>query len=107
MPKIMIEDNLEDKVHWHNIFNTKYYTLQAIGIAGIILGKKKPDHSNNKQDFGQYCQVYEKTRNNMTPRNVVSIALRHKNDRVSYYFMSLETGRIIHARQWTVLYVTE
>ena len=35
------------------------------------------------------------------------ITLRSKNERVSFYFMSLETGRRIHARQWTVLHFTK
>ena len=43
----------------------------------------------------------------MTPGSMGIITIRSKNDRGSYYFMSLETGRIIHARQWTVLYVIE
>ena len=80
--------------------------LQAIGPAGMILGQEKSDYSNIKLEFGQYFQVYEKTRNSMTPRIVVGIALRPKNYRGSYYFMSLETGRIINARQWNVLHIT-
>ena len=43
----------------------------------------------------------------MMPRSIGGIALRPKNDRGSYYFMSLETGIRIHARQWTVLHSTE
>ena len=43
----------------------------------------------------------------MTPMSVVGIALRPKNDRGSYYFISLNTGRRIHVRQWTVLHTTE
>ena len=43
----------------------------------------------------------------MTPMSVVGIALRPKNDRGSYYFISLNAGRRIHVRQWTVLHTTE
>ena len=43
----------------------------------------------------------------MTPRSLGGISLRPKNDRGSYYFMSLETGRRINARKWTVLHITE
>ena len=43
----------------------------------------------------------------MTPRSLGGIALRTKHDRVSYYFISLETGKSICARQGTVLNVTE
>ena len=107
MPRIMIKANLEYKVHCCNIFNPKYYLSKAIIPEGMILGKDKPDYPHIKLEFDQYCQVYEETRNNMTPRSVVGIALRPKKDRGSYYFISLETGRIIHARQWTVLHATE
>ena len=73
----------------------------------MILGKEKPYYSNLKLEFGKFCQVYENTRNDMTPRSLGGIALRPKNDRGSYYFMSLDTGRRIHARQWTILQITE
>ena len=43
----------------------------------------------------------------MNPRSMGGISLINKNDRGSYYFMLLETGIIIHARQWTVLHATE
>ena len=95
----MIEANLEDKVHWHNVFTPKYYISQAIGPEGMILCKEKTDYSNLKLDFGQYCQVYEKTKNRIMTRSVGGIALRHKNDRGLYYFMPLNTGRIIYERQ--------
>ena len=73
----------------------------------MILGQEKTDSSNIKLEFGQFCQVYEKTRNNMTPRIVGGIALIPINDRGSYFLMSLETGRRIYVRQWTVLRITE
>ena len=47
----------------------------------MILVQDKPDYSNLILDFGQYCQVYEKTRNDMTPRGMGGIALRLKNYR--------------------------
>ena len=80
--------------------------MQAIGSSGIILGQEKTDDPNLKLDFGQYCQVYEETSNNMTPRSVGGIEPRPKNYRGLYYFMSLKTGRRIHDRQWIVIHVT-
>ena len=73
----------------------------------MILSQNKPDYSNLEQDFGQYCKLYEKTGNKMTPRSVGDIVLRTTKDWGLYYLMSLETGIIIHVRQWTVLHVTE
>ena len=43
----------------------------------------------------------------MTPGSVGVISLRSKNDRRSYFLMSLKTGRRVHARQWIVLHITE
>ena len=43
----------------------------------------------------------------MIPRSVGGISLRPKNNRGPYYFMSLKTGIIIHAGQWTVPNVTK
>ena len=107
MSMIMIEANLEYKFHWDNIFTPKCYISQAIGPAGMILGQEKTDYPNLKLESGQYFQVYKKTRNGTTSMIVGVISLKPKNDSGSYYFMSLETGRIIHVRQWTVLHVTE
>ena len=73
----------------------------------MILGQYKPYYYNLKMYFGQYCQVYEKTRNNMTPKSVGGTALIPKNYRGSYYFVSLKTGRRVHARQWNILHITE
>ena len=39
----------------------------------------------------------------MTHRNVDGIAKIPKNDRGSYYFVSLETWRRINERQWTII----
>ena len=73
----------------------------------MIIGQDKPDYYNIKLDFVQYCQVYDNTRNDTTPRSVGDIALINENDRGSYYFMSLEQGIVIHARKWTLLHLTE
>ena len=83
MPSMVIKENLKDNVHWHNIFTPKDYILQAIAPEVIILGQDKPDYPNLKLDVVQYCQEYERTRNNMTPRSVGGISLIPKNDRVS------------------------
>ena len=80
---------------------------QATGTSEIILSQGKLDKSNLILDYGQYCQVYENTRNNMTPRSVGRITLRTKNDRGSYYFMPIKTSMRIHARQRNVLHLTE
>ena len=78
MLRITIEENLEETFQWNNIFTSKDYISQAIETSGIILGQDKPDYFNIKLDFCQYFQVYENTRNDMTPRSVDGIVIRHK-----------------------------
>ena len=82
-PRIMIEANLEDKVNRNKSFTPRDYILQSIRPSGMILGQDKPDYPNLKLDFGQYCQVYENTRNDMIPRRVGGIVPRPKRDRGS------------------------
>ena len=65
----------------------------------MVLGHDRSDYSNITLDFGQYCQVYEKTRDSMTPKSMCGIEIISKNDRGSYYCMLLKTGRIINVWQ--------
>ena len=58
-----------------------------------------------KLDFGQYCEVFESTSNDMKSRSVRAIALRPRNTMGSYFFMFQRTGRMIHAEQWIELHV--
>ena len=106
IPGVMIDANIQDKLHWLNQFPPKDYISSSIGPSGMILGTPKPNHKNLTLDFGQYCQVHDGTTNTLQARSVGAIALRPKNTRGSYYFMSLETGRQIHSNNWTVLAIT-
>ena len=81
MTRTIIEKNLEDKVHWNNIFTPKDFISQAIEPSVMIPGNDKPDYSNLKLGFGKYCQVYEKTGNDMMSRSVGGTALSPKHDR--------------------------
>ena len=38
MPRVMIDENLKDKVYWLNMFKTKDYIHPMIGPASMILG---------------------------------------------------------------------
>jgi hypothetical protein len=103
----MIDSNIKDKVHWLNAFIPKGYIHPTMGPAGMILGAEHPNYRNLRVSFGAYCQVFDETTNDMKSRSVGGIALRPKNDRGSYYFMSLRTGRRIHATRWTELPITD
>ena len=51
-PRVMINENLKDKVHWLNAFPPKDYIHPNTGPAGLILGNGKSDYNNLKLDFG-------------------------------------------------------
>ena len=107
LPGIMIDSNIQEKITWLNQFPPKNYISPAIGPAGMILGTPKLNYSNLKLDFGQYCQVHDSTTNTPKSRSVGAIALRPKNSRGSYYFMSLATGKQIHSNNWVELPITQ
>ena len=50
--------------------------------------------------FGSYTIVYTKTTNIMKARSVPAVALNPSNQSRGYYFMSLYSGRRIHAYDW-------
>ena len=107
MPRVTIDAIVEDKIHWLNNFLSTYYRHPHTVPAGLMLGTGTPNVKHLQLDFGQNCQVYENTKNDMTFRSVGAITFRPKNEMGSYYFMSLRSGRRIHSNQWTVLHVTE
>ena len=55
-------------------------------------------------EFGEYVQCHEEHDNSMASRTMGALALRPTgNRRGSYYFLSLESGRIITRNQATQL----
>ena len=75
MSIIMIDAMVEEKIHWLNIFPPTDYINPHTGPAGLMLGTGPPNAKHLQIDFGQYCQVYENTKNDMTFRSVGAIAL--------------------------------
>ena len=108
VPRIMIDANIEDKIHWLNEFTPRDYIHPTMGPSGMILGIENVNVKHLRINYGAYCQVYETTKNDISSkRSVGAIALRPRNNRGSYYFMSLESKRKLHATQWTELPVTD
>ena len=75
MPIVMIYAIVQDKIRWLNTFLTTDYIHPHTGPAGLMLGTGPPNVKHMQLDFGQYCQLYENTKNNMTFRSVGAIAL--------------------------------
>ena len=95
--KLMVDECLYDIVSVLNDFPHKNGISRNISPAAIVLGRQKLNCSNRKLSFGAYCEVYVRSTNDGTPRSVSSIARRPSNERGGYYFMSLDTGRRLHA----------
>ena len=91
----MIDECLYDIVSVLNDFPLKNSIFRDISQAAIVLGRQKLNCSYRKLSFDAYCEVYVGTTNDGTPRSVSSIALRPSNERGGYYFMSLDTDRVI------------
>jgi len=63
-----------------------------------------------RMNFGEYVHVYNVrgVTNNNQSRTVGAIALYSSNNlQGGWYFMSLDSGRSIHRRQWTKLPITD
>ena len=63
----------------------------------IILGSPNTDYNKLRIKFGAYAQVYIGTNNSTKQITVGVIALIPANERGGYYFMSLATGKQLHA----------
>ena len=107
IPGVMIDSNIQDKIFWLNQFPPPDNLSDAIGPAGMVLGAPPVDYNTLKLNFGQYYQIFNGTTSTPTPRTIGAIALRPKNSTGSYYFMSLETGKILHSNQYHPLAITE
>ena len=106
MPKLMIVELLYFVVHWLNAFPAKNGVSDTIS-PGTILTGVTPDYKKHcKANFGSYVQTHEEfaPRNSMEARTIGAITLGSDNsEQAGYWFMSLNTGKRIHRRNWTPL----
>ena len=62
-----------------------------------MTGRGKIDYNNVKLAFRECCQDFLRTKNNLELRTEGTIVLQRSNSITGYYFMSLSSGRRIHA----------
>ena len=105
-PKIMIDHNLQEKIFWGNAFAPQDY-ISGVSPAGVVLGHPKVNYKQIRITFGAFAEVYDGTDNTQKSRSESAIALRPHNNKGSYYFMSLKTGRLIRSDQWRELPIDE
>ena len=96
-PIIMTRALIQSITDMLNIFPRKDSIAEDYSPAAIVLGKPSIDYNMLKLDFGSYCRVYDGTDNTNKSRSVGAIALQSSNEHGAYYFMSLESGKRIHA----------
>ena len=97
---LMVNSLVEYVLFWLNAFPTTNGASDTLSPANIVTGRRKPDFSTPYLPFGTYAIVFNGTSNNMTSRGIPAIALKPSNDRGGCYFMSILTGKKIHAYQW-------
>ncbi|GFH61250.1 hypothetical protein CTEN210_17726 [Chaetoceros tenuissimus] len=92
----------------HERLSNKHAISRDISAAAMILERGKLNCELRKLSFGTYCEVKVPTTNNaQILRTVSAIALRPSNEQGGYFFMSLETGKRLHAFIWTELPISD
>lgn len=98
--KLMTNSLVEYVVYWMNSFPARDGSSERISPAGIVLGRPSPNAKYRMIAFGAYAMVYTNTQNNMKAQAIPAIALKPSNHWGGYYFMSLFSGKRIHAYDW-------
>ena len=61
------------------------------------------DFKTSRVPFGTYVMAYVGTNNSMEARSVPAISLKQSNIFGGYFFLSLESMRVLHSRKWVEL----
>lgn len=109
--KIIIREIIKHVAKWLNIFPLKNRTSKILSPRKIIRGKDVKFDRDCQLDIGMYVQTHvcpDPSDRHEDYRSVGAIVLGpSKNEQGGYYFMSLETGKMIHRFKWTVLLFTQ
>ena len=97
LPKVMLIELAKFATFWLNGLPNQNNQLSITqSPRELVTGETVDFNRHCRFEFGEYVQCHEQHSNNMDPRTIGAIALRPTGNRQgSYYFMSLETGRII------------
>ena len=104
VPSLMTVSLLEGVERWLNTFASGSHDHSPITV---VEGRSPPRGDVQRIPYGAYAEVYVGTKNTLESRTVPGIALRESNGVGGHYFMSLETGRRIHANKWSRMVITE
>jgi hypothetical protein len=107
LPNILKIHLLQHVVQMLNLTVQPNGVSDILSPSSIVLGVKLDADIYCKVEFGTYCQVHDEPHpgNSVhTPRTLDAIALRPLgNLQGGYYFLCLNTWRVIARRQWTSL----
>ena len=96
VPRAMVIELAKFVVFWLNSFPHPGGISQDLSPRYLVTGEQIDYNKHCKYEFGQYVQCHEPHNNTMQARTIGAIALRPTGNRQgSYYFLSLESGRII------------
>ena len=105
--KLMVYHLVETAIYWLNSFPSKGGASETVSPAGLVVGRNSPDYNNKYLPFGSYAWVQSRTTNTMKARKIPCISLGPTNEWGGHNFMSLYTGKRIHAYDWTELPVDD
>ena len=97
LPKVMLIELAKFATFWLNGLPNQNNQLSTTrSPRELVTGETVDYHRHCRFEFGEYVQCHEQHSNNMEARTIGALALRPTGNRQgSYYFMSLESGRII------------
>ena len=102
-PKILTKELILFVIERLNDFPSKGTLSDSESPNTHVLGHPRPDISLPFVSFGSYCLVYMGTDNTQKARAVPAIVLRPSNLSGGFYFMSLYSGKRLHAYRWKEL----
>ena len=109
-PRVMIQYLIQDTVKPMNYLPATDGISDHISPLTMVTGRGAPDYRKMKIDFGAYAQVFEENQvtNNQDTRAIGCVALAsYPNDNGKFPFLNLNTGRVIHRRQFTEIPITD
>jgi hypothetical protein len=96
MPPRLVIEMAKLAVFWLNAFPHRNGVSDDMSPRMIVTGQKVDHNRHCKYEFGEYVQTHESHDNSMDARTVGALALRPTgNQQGSYYFFSLQTGRVL------------
>ena len=104
VPSRMVLELANREVFWLNAFPARDGISTTLSPRTIVTGQTVHHDRHCKYEFGQYVQTHEPHDNTMAPRTIGALALRPTgNAQGSFYFLSLDSGRVINRLRATPL----